>query len=251
MKSSIDNTSIVCAIRNRNEILEDSLRNWIRFDVPEIVIVDWRDDSCEKASKIVDKIGDPRVRLIETKYEYRFTISHALNLAILMAKYPYLLKIDVDCTLSDGFFTNNTLVNDEYLSGRNHPGLCGLVYISKERIEGIGAYNENLIYYGHDDRDLYHRLERNGLSFRSIEPNSAFHKEHSPVMSIVGQVCPSRDGISAGIAFRLKCLFGNINAALIEALPWTEGSIRAKWDILETEKNRYQAIRNQCNKRNI
>ena len=75
--NNMKDISICAAIRNRNAIFGSTIKNWLRFNVPEILVIDFRDDGCESVWDIIEPFNDPRIKVIETKYEYRWVTAIA------------------------------------------------------------------------------------------------------------------------------------------------------------------------------
>lgn len=240
MNSTAENTTIICAVRNRNAILTDSLRRWLRFDVREVLIVDFRDESCERAAEVVDSMQDPRLRLIETVHEYDFRRSIALNLAFVNATSPFILKLDADYLPEDDFFQENRIGEASFISGFNGQSseyLTGLLYAAKSQLEQINGYHEDLYYYGREDIDLSERMavlyERYGF-----KENSIVHKPHSDTLRTqhCGSCLPKyqREILD-------RCVL--LNRLITIASPWGPERRRVQWSLSELEKNRFLAVR--------
>ncbi len=241
MRSDVRNTSLVCAVRNRNAILEDSLRNWLRFDVPEIVIVDFRDDSCERVWDIVRRLDDPRVKLVETTGEYHYHRTVALNLAFSQATHPFVLKLDADYILQPRFFELNQVDEGMFVSGgdeENHSDfLTGLLYVRRTRFEESGGYHEKMFYYGFEDRELSQRL---GLRWRrsNFKPSSVYHKPHSHALRLasVGTFAEDQE---------IHLLYAQmaLNRLINQGMPWNSECKRVKWRVVRMPEPRYAASR--------
>ena len=238
-----NNTTIIASIRNRNQILQQTLPNWLLFDI-SIIIVDWRDDGCESAWDIVKSFNNPLITLIETKFEYRFTISHALNLAISQVKTEYILKLDVDYLLHDDFFDKNILAENEFICGcklvkyyNADNSLYGCLFTKKEYIDTIGGYNENLIFYGADDTNLYNRL---ATQYKQVmlSIDSVTHIPHSNKMSFVNQLQYAPDTVNYDSFYVVLNWFNN----KILSFGWDKNNC-LQWHIQQLEYNRYLAIR--------
>lgn len=199
-----DRTTIVCRIRNRNEIFADTIRNWLKFPVPEIIVVDFRDDGCQSVWNIVRQMDDPRIRVIETKYEYMFIPTIAWNLGISQVASEYVLLLDVDNILYDHFFEANVLHDNEFICGKPNWHLWGSCLCKKEYIDALGGFNENCIYMGHADTNLYNRLVAAGHSIRSFS-GTLFHSMRKSrtrswfVISITPEL--GRDGFQWNVSF--------------------------------------------------
>lgn len=240
MKSTSQNTSIVCVVRNRNDILADSFVNWLRFDVPEFLIVDFRDGSCERAKTVVDRINDSRVRLIETLDEYQFHRTAAYNLGFSQATHPFILKLDVDYLLSDDFFERNTIDENSFISGHfinPVPSLTGLLYLHRNQFEMTNGFHERMLYYGREDVDFSDRLAASYVRHPFVL-DTVVHKEHSDTLRIQswGSCSPEweREILMAGL---------KMNELIEKAVPWSTECQRAQWNVNSSDGIHSVAVR--------
>jgi len=242
-------TSIICPVRNRNERLKTALENWLSFEVPQIIVVDFRDDGCESAWDIVKEINDSRIKLIETKYEYRWIPSIAMNLGVYNSYHEYILRLDVDYILQPNFFDKNIPSYSSFITGCDNLyqepetyHYYGLIYVGRQFHGCIGGFNENLIYYGHEDGDFVGRLLQMGLHKQLFDHSSLKHIQHDDTCSLESQI--NKMDMSEQIIGRIKFHTVNVNKAIGELAKWNNQSVRIQWNIQEIESNRYLAIRN-------
>ena len=177
-KAGLHNTTIVARIRNRNSIFADTLPNWLRFNVP-IILMDWRDEGCESAYDIVK--GIPNITYIETKHEYMFYQTAAWNLGISQVKTDYVLNVDVDDLLHEDFFEVNSINGNEFsyfAPTECNRHLYGLSWFSKQAFETVNGYSENMLYMQYGDSDFYKRLESAGYTRKHMIDGTATHKPH-------------------------------------------------------------------------
>jgi hypothetical protein len=243
MNSIVNSTSIVTAVRNRNDVFEQTLPNWLRFGVPEIVIVDFRDDGCCSVWDVVKQYNDPRIKVIETKYEYRWVLSIALNLAISQASYPYFLKLDVDYTLSNDFFVANSMRTREFISGYVFDPTSGLLLVNKLQFEAVGGYNENMMYWCGEDRDLYERLRKQKLSQKFVVDGTVTHYDHPRWLCFANQFQYLPENMTE---WTVQCEMDKISEmmdSLMGLTTWDRNSPRICWSMTEISKNRQLAIR--------
>ena len=254
-------TSIVTIIRNRNNVLRKTIHNWLKFDIPEIIIVDFRDDSCESVWDIIKPLNDSRIKVIETKYEYRFILGVAANLGFTYTTFPYVLKLDVDYLLSDDFFIQNTIRENEFVTGYWKDPTSGLLYTEKHWWNLCNGYNENILYWGADDVDLYSRMRQQKLVHKYVVKDTITHQEHAVTLSLIHQFqwLPSNilndkvgnhyymdkeqyDVSNVGV-INLKNQVQWFTEHLLKLIPWTPDVLRIQWKLEEIEPNRYLAIR--------
>jgi len=246
---NIKRTSIVSIIRNRNNMCQQTIQSWLQFDIPEFVIVDFRDDSCESIWDIIAPLQDPRIKVIETKYEYRFIISIAMNLACSQATYPFILKLDIDYLLHDDFFDKNIIRNNEFISGDQiDPNRHGALYVSKTDFDKVNGYNENLIYHGGDDQDIYERLARQQLIWKFFVNDTFTHMYHTRLQGIKNQYQYIPDKLlqlknSDDFITKLNKESLDLNRRIYTRLPWSHDMPRTQWQLTPIEPNRFLALR--------
>jgi hypothetical protein len=230
--------SICTAIRNRNAIFGSTIYNWLRFDIPEILIVDFRDDSCESVWDIIEPLNDSRIKVIETKHEYRWVTAIARNIACKYALYDKMLMLDVDYILSKNFLDKHDIDDTKFISGDSiKDERSGLVYLTKNQFNAVNGYNENLMYWGYADTDIYDRLSKAGFLQEYADLNYVVHQPHSQSMSFENQICLNN--------IPSKGMLVQFNRQLCNSIPWTTQSNRIKWLLNHTDHpNRFFAIRN-------
>jgi len=238
-------TTIVCRIRNRNEIFADTIQNWLRFPVPEIIIVDFRDDGCQSVWNVVRNFNDQRMKVIETKYEYMFSPTIAWNLGISQVANEYVLLLDVDNLLDNHFFEANVLCDREFICGKPTRHLWGSCFCKKEYFDAVNGFNENCIYMGHGDTDLYNRLEAAGYSRRRFVSGSLHHKDHPKSLTIGSQI-----RLNNGNAMRIWDSMARFNGILTRELPWTPDSSKISWHLEQMESRRWLAVRDVASRPN-
>jgi glycosyltransferase involved in cell wall biosynthesis len=213
--------------------------------VPEIIVVDFRDDGCQSTWDIVKEIEDPRIQVIETKYEYMFSPTIAWNLGISQVTSEYVLLLDVDNILEDHFFESNVLHDNEVIYGKPIPHLWGSCLCKKQDIDAINGFNENCIYMGYGDSDLYERLAAAGHSMRTFVSDTLYHKDHTDALTICSQI---RQNIqNTRELWRHMVCFNRI---LTQQLQWTSESSRIRWNLEQLEPRRWLAVRDVRNRSN-
>ena len=245
MKTNQHNTTIVTRIRNRNAIFADSLPNWLQFDMP-IIVVDYRDDSCESAYEVVTAIpATESVTVIETKYEYMFLLSHAWNIGISQVQTENILLFDVDNIMLPNFFTANTLVENSAIVGMLTPDswhLTGICFTATEIINRVGGFNENMVYMGHHDIDLYNRMHKAGCKLYGFATGTAIHKDHPRHMNTVNQWVDT-NSLSDEVHYNVYETMNELNRRIAEHLPWSFASRRVEWNLTKIANSRFLAER--------
>jgi hypothetical protein len=219
-------------------VFKSIIPNWLQFDVSEILVIDFRDDGCESVWDIIEPLNDPRIKVIETKHEYRWVTAIARNIACRFALYEKMLMLDVDYILSENFFDKHDIDDRKFITGdRIKDSRSGLLYLTKSQFNKVNGYNENLMYWGHADMDFYNRLSKAGFTQEYADLTCVTHKPHSPNMSFENQMC--LNNLPDWIAL------SQFNIYLCHSVPWTPQSNRIKWSLNQTEyQNRFLAARN-------
>lgn len=249
MKSQAENTTIVCGVRNRNEILAESLKNWLFHPVEEIVIVDFRDVSCESAWDVVKSNGDPRIRLVETKYEYRYNYSLALNLGISRVKTPFFTKFDVDYDIRHDFFERNQADAGTMIGGFDSRiwrfALVGFVYAPTALFREINGYHEGLHGYGCEDEDFFKRASKH-VHVKIFDPETIRHKPHPEVLRVRGFL-KNGTGCTDEQSRALRKHTVAMNYLLLKVFPWGHDRPLTSWKLTAIEENRWLAVREKDN----
>jgi hypothetical protein len=148
------------------------------------------------------------------------------------------LLLDVDNILQDHFFEANVLQENEFICGKPIPHLWGSCYCKKALIDSVGGFNENCIYMGHGDSDLYNRLSACGYTIKSFVSNSLYHKDHPKELTIHSQI---KQG--SGNAKKIWQYMARFNQILARELRWTADSKKIRWTLDKLEERRWLAIR--------
>lgn len=126
----------------------------------EHLVVDW---SSTEPLRRADFPDDPRLRLLRVEGERRWNLCRAYNFAVGQACWPLILKLDADAWPSQGFDPSapRLRLGDgrgvcAFGSGLN--GRKGQLLIERRLFDGVGGFNERMVGYGFDDKDLQVRL---------------------------------------------------------------------------------------------
>ena len=151
--------SIVTVCRNRRDHLLRSAAAAARWPHhAEHLVVDW---SSTEPLRRADLPDDPRLRLLRVEGERRWNLCRAYNFAIDRVSHQLILKLDADCWPLEAFDLP-ALLDQEQASvcafGTGFEGGKGQFLIERGLFEAVGGFNEHLIGYGFDDKDLRARL---------------------------------------------------------------------------------------------
>jgi hypothetical protein len=138
----------------------------------EHLIVDWSSSEPLRRGDLPD---DPRLRLLRVEGERRWTLCRAYNFAIARSRGDRILKLDADCWPLQAFDPEAELLRVPVAArlaevsegvpktrlcafGSGQEGQKGQFLIERALYEAVGGFNEFLIGYGFDDKDLRARL---------------------------------------------------------------------------------------------
>ena len=216
--------SIIVGFRNRDlqrvKRHLDSFKNQIYKDF-EVIFIDYGSDSyiAKGIEELVSKYSF-------CKYVYNHTIgfpwnrSHALNTGLRIAVGENILFSDIDLIYAPNFLTNliskkkenvqlfqqvywlpqhfndyqNMYSKLEHYEISDSGSKGGVHLIEKEKLFQIGGYDEFYCFWGHEDNDLFHRLDKLGIKTEWMEPDTApvFHQWHPIATSETKNFMPDR-----------------------------------------------------------
>ena len=131
----------------------------------EHLIVDW---SSREPLRRGDLPADPRLRLLRVEGENRWNLCRAYNFAFERAAGDHLLKLDADAWPTQRFDpatpwlrvdgADPSLGHGVCAFGSGPDGRKGQFLIERRLLAAVGGFNELLVGYGFDDKDLLARL---------------------------------------------------------------------------------------------
>ncbi|MFN6353443.1 MAG: glycosyltransferase family 2 protein [Cyanobacteriota bacterium] len=158
--------SIVTVCMNRREHLlatAPKVAAWPHHG--EHLIVDW---SSAVPLRREELPADPRIRLLRVEGEPRWNLCRAYNFAVAQARGEWLLKLDADAWPTEAFAPDQPGLRLEGDGSGERGPLCafgsgpegrkGQFLIERGLFEAVGGFNELLVGYGFDDKDLLARL---------------------------------------------------------------------------------------------
>lgn len=185
--------SLVVGCMNRSKMLNISIRSWlVPQQIKEIIITDW---SSTESLKYLEEI-DTKIKVIRIEGKEYYNASTPVNIAIKEAKYPIILKMDVDYIINPYADFNKLIDIDDYsfISGDWKlkdmdrdlgfvKGTNGFLCVTKENIEKVGLYDEDIEDYGREDCKMFEALSDLGLSRKLLnftgDNISLYHNPHS------------------------------------------------------------------------
>ena len=134
----------------------------------EHLVLDWSSREPLRRDQLPN---DSRIRLERVEGESRWNLCRAYNLAAKLAHGDVLLKLDADCWPEhiDTALHLKT-VSDVCWFGSGSDGRLGQFLMSRAAYEAVGGFNELLVGYGFDDKDLKARLQSLGFVISMTAP---------------------------------------------------------------------------------
>ena len=129
----------------------------------EHVIVDW--SSTEPLHREALPL-DARVRLLRVEGESRWNLCRAYNFAVSQCRGEWVLKLDADAWPTEAFdpqwpgLRQGGRRGAVCAFGSGPEGRKGQFLIERQLFEAVGGFNELLVGYGFDDKDLLARLRQ-------------------------------------------------------------------------------------------
>ena len=140
----------------------------------EHVIVDWSSAVPVRREQLP---ADGRIRLLRVEGETNWNLCRAYNFAVSRAEGDWILKLDADTWPTEDWSTEGRstqawwgevlglhpleggwAAGPGYAFGSGPQGRKGQFLMPRQLFEAVGGFNEHLIGYGFDDKDLQARL---------------------------------------------------------------------------------------------
>ena len=145
--------SVITVCMNRQQHLLATARTIAAWPLhQEHLILDWSSRVPVERAQLPP---DPRIRLERVDGEQRWNLCRAYNLAARLARGRLLLKLDADCW-PDQFDPSLLTGVDARVCrfGSGPDGRLGQFLMHRSAFEAVGGFNEVLLGYGFDDKDL-------------------------------------------------------------------------------------------------
>lgn len=211
--------SIIVACMNRYDNLRQCVENWINYDeLYEIIVLDYGSKIPIENSSI-HKLSD-KIKLYRTEADH-WHLTRAYNIAAQYVSGDIILKMDADYIIKSGFFNHHLSYNGFIYGGGGTGGLYGFLCLYKTPFFLLNGYNERIINYGHDDKDLFLRCQYvAAMKPLKINKNLLFHIPHSDYDRICNQKIKEN---------RFRSIMRNTRIA--RANPWSNKDIMTSKDV--------------------
>jgi hypothetical protein len=159
--------SVITVCMNRQQHLLATARKIAAWPLhQEHLILDWSSRVPVERAQLPP---DPRIRLERVDGEQRWNLCRAYNLATRLAQGQLLLKLDSDCW-PDQFDPSLLTGVDARVCrfGSGPDGRLGQFLMHRSAFEAVGGFNEVLLGYGFDDKDLKARLVSLGFQLQDL-----------------------------------------------------------------------------------
>lgn len=164
--------SIVTTCKGRLHNLKRTLPEFVRQKNAEVIVVDY---DCPDGTAEYVRQNHPNVWLVTVNDKPKFNTSHARNLGAAKASGKFLVFLDADVIIPEGF----TRYLDGQLKGHSFglfgaplkSSLRGSCIVWREDFERVGGYDELMGAYDGEDMDLYFRLRLVGSKEIELDPN--------------------------------------------------------------------------------
>jgi hypothetical protein len=178
MLPSNQSISVVTVCMNRGEHLLRSAQEvsfWPWHN--EHVVIDW---GSTVPLRREDLPADPRLRLLRVDGESRWNLSRAYNFGVKQSIGSCVLKMDADAWPTAAFDPQRLLrpIPGGAMDSARQMGFCafgsgpdgrkGQFLIDRDLFDLVGGFNELLMGYGFDDKDLRQRLQSHGLALEYL-----------------------------------------------------------------------------------
>jgi len=157
--------SIVTVCMNRLDHLRSTAQHVAAWPGhQEHLIVDWSSAVPVRREQLP---ADPRIRLLRVEGEASWNLCRAYNFAVAQARRDWILKLDADAWPTEAF-DQMAVVRRLFGDGQDLEGRCafgsgldgrkGQFLMRRRLFAAVGGFNEHLVGYGFDDKDLQARL---------------------------------------------------------------------------------------------
>lgn len=202
----IDSTkiSIAVAVMNRTDRIIKCLSSWSKFDIfDDIVLVDWSTTQPILSDPDINSfiLENKKIKVIRVNNEKHFNLSKSYNLAVRNTINENVLKIDIDYILINENFIDLLLELSERLDNEFFTGIdfensffFGMLFVKKQDFFEAGEYNELFEGWGHDDVDLYNRIQfkKKLTKFEKIS-SYVYHNPHDDDLRVANYEVKNKD----------------------------------------------------------
>lgn len=234
--------TIISAVHNRPSPIKYSVLSWLyRTTIPEIILIDWNStapirpliqktlkENCTRPKSELQG-WEKRLTVVKINTQQPFRVGYATNIAATLANNPILFKLDIDCILVGTEIP--TLPPKTFMNGNmncqheNDRGKFGSFIMQREDYWNIGGTDERFNSYGHEDQDLFNRLQTNNLTRQDIPQDLIYHLPHSNSERMA--YCPDKGTIWQSTQHNRE--------ETTKREPWTDQHNRIRFEITKRE----------------
>ncbi len=195
----------------------------------EHLIVDWSSADTLLRSELPP---DPRIRLHRVEGEDQWNLCRAYNFAASRAAGSILLKLDADSWLNPAINLEKLLEQSAIWFGDGSGGTAGQWLMKRDAFDAVGGFNERMLGWGFDDKDLRARLVLQfGERVKTLPPgvlNAIRHSDSLRAGCRLGQLSNSFARNKSLAALRASRLNNRLVAA---ECPWGRTSVSTKYQL--------------------
>jgi hypothetical protein len=171
-------TTSMNRLHHIRETLPRNVKDNLSYDNLEFVLLNYNStDDIDNWIKenMMDQIKTRRLIYIKNNQFKFFNRSHAKNIVTRFASGDIVCNVDADNFTGQNFahFVNDHFHKDSNIfligSREGDGNVAGRVCTWKTDFETVRGYDERIVDYGHEDNDLYNRLERHGRRRVKVE----------------------------------------------------------------------------------
>jgi hypothetical protein len=219
------------SLNRRQHLIETAARVAAWPHQSEHLILDWSSAVPLRRDELPD---DDRVRLVRVDGERDWHLCRAYNLALQLACGDVLFKLDADCWPQPELDPAALRRDGSFCSfGSGPDGRLGQWILDRSLLEAVGGFNEFLVGYGFDDKDLRARvMARRGGEGPPLQARQLGVIVHSALERIGAGPESRRLPFREAKAQAQKRASAMANRVLAASCPWTaqrRGS-RYRWN---------------------
>jgi predicted glycosyltransferase involved in capsule biosynthesis len=177
--------TLITTCKGRESFLEQVLPTWITIpEIDKIVVVDYNSPG-NKIQPIIDKNQNGNIFRVKIKDQPNFSLSIARNVGLrsLPSDSQYLFFCDCDIQLDKDSLAlvsndNCFYLRDYKVKFNQRWSIAGSFICTYDQISSINGYDERLWGHGHEDQDVYERLNLKYPVKHVFTPDMFKHIDH-------------------------------------------------------------------------
>lgn len=183
---ALEGITIVTVCMNRQEHLARSAWQVAQWPYHQThLIIDWSSNSPISRSDLPD---DARIHLVRVDKERYWSPACAYNFGFAMATTKFVMRMDADCWPETTWDPRPMLCDEVAYVGQGGEGRFGQFLLPLEIFMRAGGFNEHMIGWGFEDKDLRYRISNQlGVSLIEIDNSFIGVLRHSNVRRVSGQ----------------------------------------------------------------